>query len=317
MPTTRTLPAPVDGPITLDLDLKHGAVTVTVADIPRAEIILTTTDPDDSVTAKEINNATITANGNDVRAVVPVRSASGGVHTRIETHQGGRTVVTQFSGNIVNSGVMIGTGTAVFTGKSNGKYSIGQIGGDFGIHLTAGIEAEVRLPAGSSLRMATESTNVTITGELARISYRSISGTLRAGACSDLNASSTSGDVCADVADHVNITTVSGDIRLGRTEQVEASSTSGDISIGDFGGMATLKTVSGDISAHATDGGNLTATSVSGDIRVTAASGVADAEGEDRLIVAARSISGDVSTPRPTAAISHRPRRPRRASFEA
>ncbi|GAA3669114.1 hypothetical protein GCM10022224_036550 [Nonomuraea antimicrobica] len=299
--TTRTLSAPIAGPVAFDLTMAHGLIRVTVGGTDRAELTLTTPSPADSPAGKAIAAASLSADVRVITAHVPTPEA--GV-TIVNHHGGGQVTITDTGGGVIIasggtmhiSGAVIGRGTRI-TSLSGGN-------------VAAGVTAELRLPAGSALGVSTKTGQVTTSGELEWARFTSTSGDLALDACGKLVASSKSGDIAADVADVVEARTVSGDIRLGRTDAVKANSISGDVAIADFGGSATLGTVSGDITVHATEPGHLTATSTSGDVTVTAPAALAAATGPDALTVNARSVSGDVRTPRP-AATTARPRRPR------
>ncbi|MCA2227391.1 DUF4097 family beta strand repeat-containing protein [Nonomuraea aurantiaca] len=291
--TQRTLSAPIAGPVVFALDMPHGQIDVRVGDIDRAEIDLSTPAPDGSPAARAVADATLTA---EVRKIT----------VRVPTPDGGTTIVSRGGRMVVQNFGHVSAGTTITGITISGDGSV-HIGG--GVNATPGVRAVVRLPRGSALAVHTKTGEVTTSGELEWTQFASVSGSLRIDACGKLSASSTSGDVSADYADEAEVRTVSGDIRLGRTDSATAGSTSGDISIGDFGGSARLRTISGDITVHATEPGHVTANSTSGDIRVTAPAELAAATGENALTVDARSVSGDVRTPRPIAGPA-RPRRP-------
>ncbi|MFC4588633.1 DUF4097 domain-containing protein [Sphaerisporangium corydalis] len=288
--STRTLSAPMPGPVVLDLTMPHGQITVTVTDTDRAEVTLTA--PADGPDATAMTAATLTAETRVLTVNVPTTSQPS---VTVVTGNGGRTIVT---GNVA-SGIFVSGGTMHISGNLiNGQPVPGM----------QGVRAEVRLPHGSALRVRTRSAPVTARGELEWVDHTSGSGDLDMDGCRKLTAHTTSGDIRADYPDHANVQTVSGDIRLGRTETVTAVTTSGDIRIEDFGGSGRLGTVSGDITVHATDAGNLTASAISGDIAINAP---AELAASGALTVDARSISGDVRTPRRQPATT-RLRRPRR-----
>ncbi|MFC6083710.1 DUF4097 family beta strand repeat-containing protein [Sphaerisporangium aureirubrum] len=286
--STRALSAPMPGPVVLDLTMSHGQITVQVTDADSAAITLT--GP-----AEALDDATLSAEARVVAVNVPTPDQPG---MTIVTGNGGRTVI---AGNI-NSGVIVTGGTMHISGSVISGRAVS------GMNVTPGVRAEVRLPRGSALRVRSKSAAVSVRGELEWVDHASVSGDLDMDGCGKLTARTTSGDIRADYPDHATVQTVSGDIRLGRTETVTASTTSGDIHIEDFGGTGQLTTVSGDITAYATDAGHLTASATSGDITVKAPAELATS---GALTVDARSISGDVRTPRPAPA-TVRPRRPRR-----
>ncbi|MEO3807881.1 DUF4097 family beta strand repeat-containing protein [Sphaerisporangium sp. B11E5] len=290
--STRTMSAPMPGPVVLDLAMPHGQISVNVYSTDRAEITLT--GPAEGPGSTALPGATLAAEARVVTVNVPITEQPG---LTIVTGNGGRTIIT---GNIVAGTVV--TGLVIGADGSINGPSVS------GTQITPGLHAEIRLPHGSALRIRTKSATVTARGELEWVDFTSVSGDLDVDGCGKLTARTTSGDVRAECPDHATVQTISGDVRLGRTETVSASTTSGDIHIADFGGTGRLTSISGDISAYATDEGVLVASATSGDITVNAP---AELAASGALTVDARSVSGDVRTPRrPTPAA--RPRHPRR-----
>lgn len=105
-----------------------------------------------------------------------------------------------------------------------------------------------------------------------RLSARTVSGDIIAGAgLAQVQAHTSSGDVEVAQVAAAGISTTSGDIHLdGISAEVSAYSTSGDVTIKDHRGWSlSASTTSGDIriTCQAPEG-RLTATSVSGDVRV-------------------------------------------------
>jgi DUF4097 and DUF4098 domain-containing protein YvlB len=277
--STRTLSAPMSGPVLFELTMPHGQISIQVTDTERAQITLT--GPANGPDSNALTAATLTAEARVVTVNIPTTDQPG---MTIVTGTGGRTIVT----HNLNGGVIVSGGSMYISGSVINGQTVP------GTHLTAGVRAIVRLPRGSALRVRTKSAPVTTSGILEWVDFTSTSGDLEVETCYKLTANSTSGDIRAECADRITARTVSGDIRLNFTENVTASSTSGDIHLGDFGGTARLTTVSGDITAHATEPGHLVASATSG-----------------ALTVDARSLTGEVRTPRPPATTT-RPRRPRR-----
>jgi DUF4097 and DUF4098 domain-containing protein YvlB len=79
------------------------------------------------------------------------------------------------------------------------------------------------------------------------------------------------------------------DIGPGLVEIVAEDRADATVTLTLHGTRADLRTVSGDISVHATTNATVTATSVSGDIRVTS-------DPYTRVTTSLRSVSGDVRT---------------------
>ncbi|WP_405539201.1 DUF4097 family beta strand repeat-containing protein [Streptomyces antimycoticus] len=182
-------------------------------------------------------------------------------------HRFGRRMSVQVP-EIPSAVMMSGTGSRV--SQTVGTVGVGQVvtGLTFvGGQLVSGgstmptirlIEAFVTLPAGSSLAVVTTSADTTVYGDLGRLSVHSVSGDVIAQTVRVLETDTTSGDIAAE--------TVTGELA--------ARSVSGDVQVFSYrGDTANATTVSGDISltatAHAT--GFITANSVSGDVRVTGA----------------------------------------------
>ncbi|TMR22087.1 DUF4097 domain-containing protein [Nonomuraea turkmeniaca] len=313
-PATRTLVAAPAGPVRLTFPMKHIPTVVQVADVPAVEVTLTTRAAPGTAAADAINAASMTQHASDVTVNVPDLPGAAEVSVTSVSRGGSRTTIQ----TVTN----LGAGAVIVGGDFYGEVDIddGRVsmrGTTVGATILTGgmsgvIQAEIRIPASSALNMTSKDAGLTVRGEVVAINYTSTSGSLHVDACQSLTGSSTGGVITADVADRVVWRTVSGRVRLGRTENVQVSSVSGPVHIADFGGVAEIQSVSGRISVDATEGGTITATSTSGDILVTAAPGLADAVGDNRLIVNARSLTGYVSIPQPTASTTRRPRPTRR-----
>ena len=221
-------------------------------------------DPDAEVATAELTGPAETT---DVARI----SMSGRTWTLAlpRTRPAGPTVITAGRRVSIISGTV--TGSIVMTG---GRVLAG------GVDVTAAagpaaepVQLAVRLPAGSSLTARTGAGQVTTRGELARV-----------------DITTTAADVDIDVAGTIGARTISGDIRaatLGATARLH--STSGDIRVDAAAGPVTAETVSGDITCCVTGTVTVDASSVSGDIDITATRGV-------RPGVRARSVSGRVRT---------------------
>lgn len=123
------------------------------------------------------------------------------------------------------------------------------------------VDIHVRIPANTSLRLATVSGDVNVTATCADARYNTVSGDL----------------LIKGGAANVHLNTVSGDVRFD----------------GAFTEMIA-KSVSGDMTITTHQGGSLTVSSVSGDIEVLLAAGVA-------IDIEARSLSGDLNSDIPLA----------------
>jgi DUF4097 and DUF4098 domain-containing protein YvlB len=132
----------------------------------------------------------------------------------------------------------------------------------------------VVVPVGSSLDAKTMSGNISIHGSLGEV-----------------NVSSISGDVLAtDSCDALAARTTSGDVNTGRARDVlKCHSVSGDIKCLGVASRTEINSASGDIAISADQPGNVTVKSVSGDVKVRVARGLA-------VDINGNSISGDLGT---------------------
>lgn len=317
--TTRTLTADRSGPVLLDLTLPAGTMPVTAEpDRDTAEVTITARGQDPAV-ADAVRDAALwwsPEGGFGGTLTVQVPEVNSGGFQGVTFGRGG-TSVTQILGYVPAGatvtglsitgagGIRVGDGTVIVNGVP-----------------VAGSQVEIsaRVPEGSLIRASSRAADLTARGEYAAVVFASTSGDLDVGGVGELIAETVSGDVrAACVARRARLKSTSGDICIERIDVVVAESVSGDIHVvdlggeagwvGGVGGLATLCTVSGNITLHATENGRVDAVSQSGDITVTAEP-TALAKG---LSVTANSRTGHVTTPDthpapPTA----RPRRPRR-----
>ncbi|MGW4651336.1 DUF4097 family beta strand repeat-containing protein [Kitasatospora sp. NPDC004289] len=297
MAVTRTLTASATGATTLDLTLLglHGQVDVqAVPGLTTAEVTISTTD-DTGEAADAVNGARLSDQGGTLTVRVQGKGGAGGT-TVVRTSGRGGTVVMQSAGTVFGSvtGVVISGGdVSIVGGRVIGGQGVTVVQGPAPIVITA------RLPERSALTARTQSADVTTHGGLASVTATSQSGDVRVltpGSVVDrVRAETQSGDVEIGTATTATVRTQSGDVRLERVNAAEAHTMSGDVRAEWTGTRASLATMSGDIRAHAGAVGQVSATSMSGDVTVTAspealAGGVA---------VHATSMSGRVRTPQP------------------
>ncbi len=149
-----------------------------------------------------------------------------------------------------------------------------------------GVDVDVRLPSGSTIRAETGSGDIVLAGAMHDVDLRTGSGDVRVDRAAAAKARTGSGDVVIAQADTASVRCGSGDIELGAVHgDIEAESASGDVRIGGFGTEARVTTASGDV--HVDDlAGRLEAKTASGDVHVARAQ-----EGE----IQARTASGDIS----------------------
>ena len=71
------------------------------------------------------------------------------------------------------------------------------------------------------------------------------------------------------VAGRLEVSTASGDVRVGSVQgDVNSTTASGDLSIDEVGGSASLRTASGNLTIGRLTGGDLSAKSLSGNLKV-------------------------------------------------
>lgn len=130
----------------------------------------------------------------------------------------------------------------------------------FTIHVTA--------PAASGVRIQSQSADVVVTGRADRLETRTASGDVSVG----------------EVDGRSVVQTASGDVTIASTADCDVRTASGDIEVGRVAAEAILHSTSGDIRLAAATG-NISARSVSGDVRVLDAT-----QGRTEIIT----VSGDV-----------------------
>lgn len=150
------------------------------------------------------------------------------------------------------------------------------------------IDARIRVPAGSSLDISTEASDVVATGTFDRADVRTASGDVRLGAVEgNATIKAVSGDVFVDrIAGEANVNSVSGDAAIGTLGgPADLHSVSGDVDVREAAASAKVKTISGDARIRSAREGSFEMQSVSGDLTLGLRSG-------SRLWVDARSTSG-------------------------
>jgi len=299
--STRTLHAERTGPITLDLDLPAGSITVRAeAGRERAALTIRTADETGS-SADAVTDAVLRWEERGA-LVAQVKNTGATGATTIVRGNRGTTVIQSFDsvsfggtvigmvGGTIHGDLVLGGGKTVVNGQV-----ISHGGAGTTVHIGGSpIQIIATVPEGSTVIARTSSADVTAEGCFAAVNGRTQSGDVRLDTVERPMVETQSGDVTIDRSQDANIKTQSGDISLGRTDVVQASTMSGDIRVTDFGGTALLNSMSGDLTVHATAGGSLTARTMSGDVEVTAT----DTALGDDLDVQANSMSGRVRTPK-------------------
>lgn len=263
--STKTLNCPVSGPIAIEV--QSTSVDVTVEVDPRASVArVELSGPDDF-----INDVRTETGAGPVWRVELPRTAGNGTH-----------VIS--AGDLHIGNISFGRGASQVNSFGRGGRTIVD-----GVDVTDYVQSQrgqggaafeparmrAILPPGSSVIAFTASGDVEVTGRIARASIRVASG-----------------DVEIDGVGDANIQSASGDIRIGElTGPAGLNSASGDISVEDVRAALSVTTAFGDIRAHVTETVRVDARSTSGDVRITAASGVAP-------LVRADSRTGRVRLPR-------------------
>ena len=195
---------------------------------------------------------------------------------------------------------------------------------NWGLRRSGSVDVTVGLPAGSRCRISTASADVTCLGELGELNARTASGDVRAARVSGPAVIKTaSGDAWLDeVTSEARLDTASGDLRVERSgADLVASTASGEVSVGSAAGNVTARTASGDVRVDRVTAGEVSLTTVSGDITVgiPAGTGVylnlsaltgrlssqldeAEEDGAGELSLQCRTVSGDIRVIRAAAA---------------
>ncbi|MDV3125250.1 DUF4097 domain-containing protein [Mycobacterium sp. 21AC1] len=181
------------------------------------------------------------------------------------------------------------------------------------------VDIDIALPAGSSLQASSASANVIGDGSYAESRFASASGDARLETVNgNLKADTASGDITVDcLVGDGKIATASGDARIGRLDgDVKFQAASGGLTVGTLRGHVTAQTASGSATVSAAVQGGFSVQTGSGVVEVgipegTAArlelkthSGTVDnamsasagpADGDETVVVRARTGSGDIS----------------------
>ncbi|MGE5227243.1 MAG: DUF4097 family beta strand repeat-containing protein [Planctomycetaceae bacterium] len=138
---------------------------------------------------------------------------------------------------------------------------------------------------------------VSVTGD---VTAKSGSGDLQGqGVGGDLSAHTASGDVAVGVIrGSATVRTASGDIRIGKVDgRVQTASVSGDVELASLiGGVANVRSISGDLEIGVASGTGvyLDLASTSGDVSSDLDTGAVPAEAGPELELTASTVSGDV-----------------------
>lgn len=188
------------------------------------------------------------------------------------------------------------------------------------------VVVDVGLPTGSRLDVSVASANVVADGEYADCKFASASGDLTVeAAAGNMKADTASGTVAVDVVKGAaaTISAASGDATIGDLDgDVKFRAASGSLTVRRLHGKVNAQTASGDVTvATAVNGGlsvqtasgelvvgiaegtaaQLDLRTRSGDVRNSLASSDGPANGDETLVVHARTGSGDIVVQRATA----------------
>ncbi|BBY17604.1 DUF4097 family beta strand repeat-containing protein [Mycolicibacterium litorale] len=184
------------------------------------------------------------------------------------------------------------------------------------------VSIDIALPAHSRLQASSASADFTSDGVLGDCRFSSASGAARFDVVEgNIKADTASGDIAAQsVVGNVAIATASGDATFGRLEgDLKFQAASGALTVERLRGAVRAQTASGDVSVAAAVSGDVTVTTSSGDVGLGIPEGTAakldvhtrsgsfsntldpsggPADGNEKLVVHARTGSGDISVRR-------------------
>ena len=190
------------------------------------------------------------------------------------------------------------------------------------------VVVDIALPSGSRLDASVVSAQFTADGEYADCKLASVSGDLAVeSTLGNMKAETVSGDITVQIAkDSASVSTVSGDASFGELHgDVKFSSASASLSVGRLEGSVSAQTASGDVAVATAVNGNISAETSSGEVAVGIAEGTAaqldlrtrsgsvrnslqqsdgPADGDETLVVYARTASGDVVVRRATGPVA-------------
>ena len=207
---------------------------------------------------------------------------------------------------------------------SNGTLAVTSKRG-FSFPRRGAVVVDIALPSGSRLDVSVASANVVADGELGDCKFASASGDLEVGTVvGHLQADTASGGVTiGGINGSALMSTASGDIAIGNLDgDAKFRAASGSLTVKRLRGNVNAQTASGDVGAVSAVTGSVSVHTSSGELVVGVAEGTAaqldlqtrsgevrnsltpsdgPAEGDETLLVHARTGSGDVIVQRATA----------------
>jgi DUF4097 and DUF4098 domain-containing protein YvlB len=200
-----------------------------------------------------------------------------------------------------------------------------------------GVTVRVEVPLASDVHVSTGSAHVELNGVLGETNVKTASGDITADEVQELRAKTASGDIevgtvrrelrmhtaagdlrCVRVDGRASVSSTSGDAEVGSVgDGIDVRATSGDVRLGDVRGDTTVVAVSGDVHLLSLAEGTAHIRSVSGEVEVGIARGVAlsvdaetmsgtvrsdiplnpdrgSAQGDPAVALTVRSVSGDI-----------------------
>ncbi len=187
------------------------------------------------------------------------------------------------------------------------------------------VVVDVALPAGSRLHASSASANITADGQYGDCKFASASGDLEVGSVvGNLKADTASGGIAVAVVNgSASVSTASGDVVIGDLDgDVKFRAASGSLMVTRLHGNVNVQAASGDVTVATAVNGGVSVQTSSGEVVVGIAEGTAaqldlrtrsgkvrnslaasdgPANGDETLVVHARTASGDVVVQRATA----------------
>ena len=200
---------------------------------------------------------------------------------------------------------------------SNGTLRVSSQRG-FSFPRRGAVIVDIALPAGSRLNASAASANITADGRYTDCKFASASGDLRVGSVKgNLKAESASGAIAVhDISGSASVSTASGDVTLDALDgEIKFRAASGSLKVSHLRGNVNAQIASGDLTVATAINGSVSAQTASGEIVVGIAEGTAaqldlhtrsgqvrnsltesdgPAQGDETLVVHARTSSGDV-----------------------
>ncbi|MFB8442721.1 DUF4097 family beta strand repeat-containing protein [Streptomyces niveus] len=266
MTTSQTFTATAAGAVWTDVISHIGTVNVTVDPTLTHAVVTVSTGDDEGPLADAVRAARKSEKTYQNLECITVRvpKVQGNTMTMGNvSFNGGSVVVGQNFGVVTGSvtGVTVSNGDVIIGGRT--VVSNGRVVAEQGTVVSGGgtgtITVDVKLPSDlSSVRLETTSADLTVDGDLQVLDVHSISGDVEAHGVHTLRGSTTSGDFEVGRVDaRVDVTSVSGGIEIGAYSGVEfrATSVSGDIRLSATPaatGSVDANTVSGDVTTYGT-----------------------------------------------------------------